>query len=333
MTFEAIHKNILEQKFSPIYFFCGEEGYFIDFLEQALLQQALQEHERDFNLDIFYAKDIEAQQILNASTQYPSFAERRIVLIREAQDFKAKVWEELENYFNKPIQTTILIFCHKHKALDKRLRISKLIEKSSVYFVADKIKEEALPTWIANQVKHIGLKIDVAECHLLAENLGNDLSRINNELDKLKAILPSGSSITKEVIEKWIGISKEYNLTEMSKAIIQHDFAKAIKIALYFEKNPKAGSIIAVIAFLYPFFSKLLLYHTHQSKSDAELRSMGLFYVQDYKTGVKFYSPNKTIEVLHLLNEFDAKAKGLYASNNTSDGNLLKEMIYKIMHY
>lgn len=332
MTFDAIYKDILGHKFKPIYFFCGEESYFIDVLEHALLQNVLQEHERDFNLDIFYAKDIEAQHILNASSQYPSFAERRIVLVREAQDFKAKVWEELETYFNKPVQSTVLIFCHKHKALDKRLKISKLIEKNSVYFVSDKIKEEALPAWIANHVKNIGLKIEHAECNLLAENLGNDLSRVSNELEKLKVILPSGSSISKEAIEKWIGISKEYNLTEMSKAVTQHDFAKAIKIAMYFEKNPKAGSVIAVIAFLYPFFSKLLLYHTNLSKSDSELRSMGLFYIQDLKSGVKFYSPSKTIEILHLLNEFDAKAKGLYASNSTSDANLLKELIYKIMH-
>jgi len=332
MTFDAIHKEILTKKFKPIYFFCGEESYFIDILEHALLQNVLQEHERDFNLDIFYAKDIDAQQILNAASQYPSFAERRIVLVTEAQDFKAKVWEDLESYFSKPIQSTVLIFCHKHKALDKRLKISKLIEKASEFFVADKIKEEMLPTWIANHVKQIDLKIDAAECNLLAENLGNDLSRINNELEKLKVVLPNGSSITKEVIEKWIGISKEYNLTEMNKAIIHHNFEKAIKISMYFEKNPKAGSIIAIIAFLYPYFSKLLLYHTQQSKSDNELKSMGLYYLQDYKIGVRHYSAQKTIQILHLLNEFDAKAKGLYASNNTTDANLLKELIYKIMN-
>jgi len=332
MTFDAIHKEILTKKFKPIYFFCGEESYFIDILEHALLQNVLQEHERDFNLDIFYAKDIDAQQILNAASQYPSFAERRIVLVREAQDFKAKVWEDLESYFSKPIQSTVLIFCHKHKALDKRLKISKLIEKTSEFFVADKIKEDTLPTWIANHVKQIDLKIDAAECNLLAENLGNDLSRINNELEKLKVVLPNGSSITKEVIEKWIGISKEYNLTEMNKAIIHHNFEKAIKISMYFEKNPKAGSSIAIIAFLYPYFSKLLLYHTQQSKSDNELKSMGLYYLQDYKIGVRYYSAQKTIQILHLLNEFDAKAKGLYASNNTTDANLLKELIYKIMN-
>ena len=166
----------------------------------------------------------------------------------------------------------------------------------------------------------------------MAENLGNDLSRINNELEKLKVVLPNGSNITKEVIEKWIGISKEYNLTEMNKAIIHHNFEKAIKISMYFEKNPKAGSIIAIIAFLYPYFSKLLLYHTQQSKSDNELKSMGLYYLQDYKIGVRHYSAQKTIQILHLLNEFDAKAKGLYASNNTTDANLLKELIYKIMN-
>lgn len=332
MTFDIIQKEISQKKFHPIYFLFGEETYYIDLLERHILEKALEPHEKDFNLDIFYAKDIDSVTILNTVNQYPSFAERRVVLIREAQDFKAKNWEELESYFTKPNPTSILIFCHKHKSLDKRTKVAKTIEKHSVFYNAEKLKEDKLPQWISQFVKGNGLGIKDSEAQLLAENLGNDLARISNEIEKLKVVLLPNSPITKEVIEKWIGISKEYNLTEMNKAIIHHDFAKAIKIALYFEKNPKAGSIIPIIAYMYQFFSRLLVFHIHKNKSDNELRSLGLYYTQDYRTGAKFYSNAKTIDIIHLLNEFDAKSKGLYASSNTSDTNLLKELIYKVMH-
>lgn len=332
MTFESINKEINQRKFQPIYFLFGEEDYYIDKIEQQILEKALEPHEKDFNLDIFYAKDIDSVAILNVVNQYPSFAERRVVLIREAQEFKSKVWEELESYFTKPNATTILIFCHKHKALDKRTKIAKTIEKNSVFFNSEKIKEEKLSQWISQFVSVNNLKIADAEAQLLAENLGNDLSRISNEIEKLKVVLPPNTPITKEAIEKWIGISKEYNLSEMNKAVIQHDFGKAIKIALYFEKNPKAGSTIPIIAYLYQFFSRLLVFHAHKNKSDNEFRSMGLFFVQDYRNGARFYSNSKTIEIIHLLNEFDAKSKGLYASSNTSNPDLLRELIYKIMH-
>jgi len=332
MTFDSVFKEITQKKFQPIYFLCGEEIYYIDVLEQKILAEALEPHEKDFNLDIFYAKDIDAQTILNAASQYPSFANRRVVLVREAQDFKAKTWEDLEKYFLKPVDSTVLVFCHKHKVLDKRTKISKVIEKNSVFFNAEKIKEEQLPKWIEQFVKQQDLAIAESESKLLAENLGNDLSKISNEIEKLKVVLPAKSPVTKDVIEKWIGISKEYNLTEMNKAIVQHDFTKAIKIAMYFEKNPKAGSIIPIIAYMYQFFSRLLVFYAHKDKSDNELRSLGLFYTQDYRTGTRFYSNAKTIEVIHLLNEFDAKSKGLYASSNTSNADLLRELIYKIMH-
>jgi DNA polymerase-3 subunit delta len=332
MTFDTIIADITRKKFQPIYFLFGEEAYYIDLIEQHILETALAPHEKDFNLDIFYAKDIDGQTIINVAGQYPSFAERRVVLVREAQDFKVKTWEELEKYFLKPAHSTVLVFCHKHKALDKRTKIAKTIEKNSVFFNAEKIKEEKLPQWIEQFVKKQNLAIAASEAQLLAENLGNDLSKISNEIEKLKVVLAPQSPVTKDVIEKWIGISKEYNLTEMNKAIVHHDFSKAIKIALYFEKNPKAGSIIGIVAYMYQFFSRLLIYHANKSKSESELRNMGLFFLQDYKTGIKYYSNAKTTDIIHLLNEFDAKSKGLYAGSNSSHSDLLRELVYKIMH-
>lgn len=332
MTFDAIYKEVSQKKYQPIYFLCGEEVYYIDLIEQKILETALEPHEKDFNLEIFYAKDTNATTIINATKQYPFMAEKRVVIVREAQDFKAKDWEELEYYFTKPAPTTILVFSHKHKVLDKRTKISKVIEKNSVFFNSEKIKDEQLPKWIENFVKSHDLNITTSDAQLLAENLGNDLSKISNEINKLKVVLPASAIITKDAIEKWIGISKEYNITEINKAIIHHDFNKAIKIALYFEKNPKAGSIIGIVAYMYQFFSRLLVYHANSTKSEYELKSMGLFFLGDYKIGAKYYSQSKTIEIIHLLNEFDAKSKGLYASSNTSSTDLLRELLYKVMH-
>jgi DNA polymerase-3 subunit delta len=167
---------------------------------------------------------------------------------------------------------------------------------------------------------------------LLAENLGNDLLRIANEIGKLKLMLAEHAEITPEIIEKWIGISKEYNVTEFNKAIIQHDFSKAIKIVMYFDKNPKAGNAIQIIAFLFQYFSRLFVYHYNRNKSDGELKSIGLYYLNDYRSGAKYYSLAKTEKIIAILNEYDAKAKGLYATNNMSNGDLLKELTFKILN-
>ena len=332
MTFETLFKDLYNGKFYPVYFLCGEEPYYIDLIEEFISSKVLQESERDFNYELFYAKDTDPQVILNSAMQYPSFAEKRVVVVREAQDYKVKDWETLEKYFLKPVDSTILLFCHKHKTLDKRIKVAKTIEKNSVFFESQKIKDDELPGWITQFTLGQHLKISKEAATLLAENLGNDLSRIANEIEKLKLILAEETEITPDIIEKWIGISKEYNVTEFNKAIIQYDFAKAIKMAMYFDKNPKAGNIIQIIAFLFQFFSRLFVYHYNKTKTEGELKSMGLYYVNDYKTGAKNYALPKTEKIISILNEYDAKAKGLYATGNMTNGDLLKELTFKILN-
>lgn len=332
MTYDALLKSLQSRKFHPIYFLYGEEPYFIDQVDALISGTVLQDFERDFNYELFYAKDTDPQVIINSAMQYPSFAERRVVVVREAQDFKAKDWEVLEKYFLKPVDSTILLFCHKYKALDKRTRVAKTIEKHSVFFESAKIRDEDLPEWIIKFSHVHRLRIARDASVLLAENLGNDLSRIANEVEKLKLLLADDAEITPEVIEKWIGISKEYNVTEFNKAIIQHNFNKAMKMVLYFEKNPKAGNIIPIVAFLFQYFSRLFIYHYNKDKSDGELKGMGLYYLSDYRNGARFYSLAKTEKIINLLNEYDAKAKGLYATGNMSNGDLLRELTFRILH-
>jgi DNA polymerase-3 subunit delta len=333
-TLESIWKNLQAKKFEPVYFLCGEEPYYIDLIEGFIADNALEPHEKDFNFSMFYGKDADPITILNDAKQYPTFAERRVVIVREAQDIKVKDWELFESYFEKPVSSTILVFAHKNKTLDKRTKIAKSIEKQTVYFESKKVEENSLPNWIAGYVKKKNFNISNDAIQVLAENLGNDLSRIANEMDKLSVMLDDNAEITAEIIEKYIGISKEYNVTEFNKAIITRDFSKAMKMVLYFEKNPKAGPIIQILAFLYNHFSKLLVV---QSTTDlrAASEAMGFkggWMPDDLKMGARYYSVDKTRNNIHLLCEYDAKAKGLYATGNNSDADLLKELVFKMMH-
>ncbi len=332
-TLETIWKNLQAKKFEPVYFLCGEESYYIDRIANFIEENALQPHEKDFNFSMFYGKDSDPISVLNDAKQYPTFAERRLVVVREAQDFRAKDWESFEKYFENPVGSTILVFSHKNKTLDKRTKIAKTIEKNSVYFESKKMSDEELPGWISKYVKKHNYKITHEAAQILAENLGNDLTRISNEIDKLSLMLASDAEITPEIIEKYIGISKEYNVTEFNKAIITKNFSQAMKMVLYFEKNPKAGPLIQILAFLYNHFSKLFVVHHTQDMRKAS-EAMGFkngWMPDDLRVGTKYYSALKTKEIMQMLCEYDAKAKGLYATNNTKESDLLKELVIKIL--
>lgn len=329
-TLESIWKNLQAKKFDPVYFLCGEEPYYIDLIEEFISNNVLETHEKDFNYSMFYGRDADPLSVLNEAKQYPTFAERRVVVVREAQDFKAKDWEIFEKYLENPVKSTILVFAHKNKTLDKRTKISKIIEKNTVFFESNKIADESLPNWITGYVKKKNFVIHNEASRILAENLGNDLSRIANEIDKIAVLLADQSEITSDIIERFIGISKEYNITEFNNAIIKRDFSKAMKMVLYFEKNPKAGPIIAIIAYMYNHFSKLFVLHQLKDINAAK-KALG-WIPADVSNGVKYYNPQETQQILHLLCEYDAKAKGLYATGNNSNAELLKELVFKVVH-
>ncbi|HRH56837.1 MAG: DNA polymerase III subunit delta [Chitinophagales bacterium] len=328
-TLETLWKSLQTKKFESVYFLCGEEPYYIDLIEEFISDNALEPHEKDFNYSMFYGKDADPMQVLNDARQYPTFAEKRVVIVREAQDFKVKDWEVFEKYIENPVETTVLVFAHKNKTLDKRTKIAKIIEKKSVYFESKKKADDELPNWIAGYVKKKNFSINNEASKVLAENLGNDLSRISNEIDKLSVMLGDNTEITLEIIEKYIGISKEYNITEFNNAIIRRDFSKAMKMVLYFEKNPKAGPIIAILAYMYNHFSKLFVLHQFR---DVKAATAVIGWIPaDVSNGTRYYSVQKTQEILHLLCEYDAKAKGLYATGNNNSADLLKELVFKVI--
>lgn len=328
-TFNTIWKDLQAKKFAPVYFLCGEEPYYIDLIDTFISENALAPHEKDFNYSLFYGKDADPLAVLNDAKQYPTFAERRIVIVREAQDFKIKDWEFFEKYIESPVNSTILVFAHKNKTIDKRTKISKLLEKHTIFFDSKKISEEALPKWITDYTTDKGFKIHTESAKVLAENLGNDLSRISNEIDKLSVMLTEKDTITNDIIEKYIGISKEYNISEFNSAIIKRDFNKAMKMVLYFEKNPKAGPLPLIIAYMYNHFSKLFVLH-HLKDVKAATAVIG-WIPTDVSNGIKFYNIHKTEEILQLLSEYDAKSKGLYATGNNTEADLLKELVVKVM--
>ncbi len=338
VSYQQIIQDIEKGKFAPVYFLAGEESFFIDEIEKAILKHAFQPGEEDFNLDIAYGKDISGiSEILNICQQYPVFASRRVVVVREAQHLSRKdQWEPLANYVKQPMDSTVLVILFKHKLLDKRWDVTKKIVSSSLYFESGKLKEDEVPHWIKRWIESAGFRIDQNNSMTIAENLGNDLSRIVNETEKLTLILPQGAVIDAEAIEKYIGISRDYNSFELSNAVQQHNIAKAVKIIDYFSKNPKSGPFPLIIGTLYTFFSRMWLYYQmspDEKRNDAHLNKVlgGYYGAMNVKSAARFYSAQKSEQAIALLAEYDVRSKGV-DNKNTSEYELMLELIYKLMH-
>lgn len=330
--FDHILKEIKAGSYSPVYFIQGEETFYIDKLEEALRKHVLQDHERDFNETIFYGKDADANDILNACKRFPMMAERQLVLVKEAQDLKN--WERLENYIENPLDSTILFLGYKYKTLDKRKKITKLLLSSGVFLTSNKLRDYELAPWIVSNIKTYGFSIAEKEAHILAEHIGSDLGQFHSVFNKLKQLLPKGSKINTEVIQQHVGISKEYNIFELSDAILKRDVLKSQKIIQYFKANPKAAHIIPVISNLYTLFTRLLNCHYAQDKSpNGLMKAAGLNYyaAQQYQKAVQIYSVGKLVKNISILREYDMKSKGMGAAN-PDNGNLMQELIFKLMH-
>jgi len=338
VAYQQIIKEVTQGRFAPVYFLSGEEAYFIDEVEKAILAHAFQPGEEDFNLDILYAKDISnLNELISTCRQYPVFAARRVVLLREAQSLnKQEQWAALESYLVQPMESTVLVISFKHKTIDKRWSVTKKITARAVYLEAAKLKDHELPGWITGLIESKGFSIDPSSALLLAENLGNDLSRIVNEAEKLALSLRKGEVVNAEVIELYIGISRDYNNLELLNAIQSYNTSKAVRIIDYFSRNPKAGPMPLVIGTLYSFFSKLWLYYQlspEERRNDAALNKFlgGYYGAQNVKNATRFYPPQKSEQAIALLAEYDARSKGI-GNKNTGEHALMLELIYKLMH-
>lgn len=335
MTFEDVIRDINNKIFYPVYFLTGEEPYFIDKISKLIETTVLSDSEKEFNRVIVYGRDVDSSQIISLAREYPVFSNYRVVIVREAQDLTNPDKDErLLKYFKDPVKSTILVFDYKYKKVDGRTELAKVLKKNHVFFLSKKLYDNQIPDHVETMIKSRGFRIHPVAKMLLAENLGNNLSKIENEINKLVINIDPQQEITPQVIEQNIGISKDYNVFELQKALGQRDVVKANRIINYFAGNPKENPAIKVIAILYGYFRKLFLYHFLKDKSDrsvaAEL-SVNPYFVREYKAAATNYKIPKLRQIISLLREFDLRTKGV-ESAPVEDGELMRELVYRILH-
>jgi len=327
-----IVNDIKQGNIKPIYFFMGEEPYYIDKLTDYIEDNVLTEEDKGFNQMVLYGKDVSIEDIIGNAKRYPMMADRQVVIVKEAQELSRTI-DKLESYAENPQPTTVLVFAYKYKTLDKRKKITKLLAKAGVVFESKKLYENQVGDWIKRVLSGKGYTIEPKAAAMLVEFLGNDLGKINNELEKLAIILPQGSTITPKVIEDNIGISKDYNVFELRKAIGEKDQLKAYKIAEYFANNPKDNPLVLTVGLVFGFFSQLLQYHGLKDKSPANAAKMlrvNPYFVKDYDIALRNYPMRKVSTIVGALRDIDVKSKGVGA--NVSQADLMRELLVKIFN-
>lgn len=341
MSASEIIKDIKARKFKPVYLLHGDEPYYIDKIVQYMENHVLNDMERGFNQTVLYGKDTDMATVMNAAKRYPMMSDYQLVVVKEAQDLKwAKETEGSSkeagfvlSYFEKPLPTTILVLAYKYGTFDKRKKIYKAIDKSGLVFQSDPVRDYKLAGWIEDLVKEKGYKIAPQASALMGEYLGTDLSKIENEVDKLILNIAKETVIDTDLVQKNIGISKEYNVFELQKALAMRDVLKCNQIVNYFADNPKANPMVMVMANLNSYFSKILKYHYLKNKGDAA-KELGVnpFFVKDYEAAARSYSIGHVFNIINLLREYDLKSKGVDSTGNVTDGELLKELMFRILH-
>ena len=335
MTFPQIIADLKQKQYKPVYFLHGNESYFIDAIADFIEKKVLSDGEKSFNQTILYGKETEFKQVVDTARRYPMMAPYQVVILKEAQEMRTL--KELVTYVEKPAETTILVICHKHKKFDSRTKLGKILKKNAVLFESKKLYDNQLPDWIHNYLKTKGFTIKPNATALIAEYLGTDLSKVVNELDKLAINLPKGTDITQQHIQDNIGISKDYNVFELQKALGQKQVTKVNRIIKYFGANPKKSPMVMMVGSLYNYFSKVYMLHFLRHAGDPDILSAlklrSSFFLREYKATARNYSRPQTEKVLSILKEYDLKSKGV--DNNTMsnpDSELLKEMVYRILH-
>ena len=331
MSAEKILTSWKQKKFKPVYWLQGEEDYYIDQLVNYAEHEILPESEASFNLTVFYGRDADWAAVMNACKRYPMFAEKQVVLLKEAQHMKDI--DKLEAYVAAPLESTIFIVAYKGKTIDKRTKLSKLLVSHAELFNSEKIRDYKMQEWISELVKSKGYSITSKCVAMLEEHIGNDLNRISNEIDKLALNLAGKKTIEEDDIEKYIGISKEYNVFELQEAITRKDLVKAIKIINYFESNPKAVPIQQALPALYTFVSKVYTAFGMADQSDNGLKSLFYFNthaLQQGKIMMKNYGYPGVEKILLLLHHYNLRSIGIGDSSSGGPA-LLKEMVAKMM--
>ena len=331
----AILQDIRERRFKPVYLLMGDESYYIDLICDAIIANALNETERDFNQTILYGADVDDfALVVNAAKRFPMMAERQLIVVKEAQNIKGI--DNLSYYLQKPLMSTILVICYKNGTLRNK-KIIAGIESIGVVYESKKLYDNQLPAFINNYVAAKSLSIEPKAVSMLADFVGNDFSRLSGELDKLAISLPEGSMrITPETVERNVGISKDFNNYELLNAIISRNASKVAQIVQYFEHNPKNNPLVVTISVLFNFFSNLMLCYYSPDKSETgimkELNLRSSFQARDYLAAMRSYNAFKCIDIIALLRQYDARSKGIGSGASSNDGDLLKELVFKILY-
>ena len=330
-TTNQLITDIKEGKIAPIYFLMGEEPYYIDVVSNYIESHVLQEEEKGFNQIVLYGKEVSIQDIVSNSKRYPMMAERQVVIVKEAQNL-IKTIEQLVDYAKNPQPTTVLVFNYKYKTLDKRKALYKALSKTAVVFESKKIYEEKVPSWIQSFLQSKQISITPKASLMLSEFLGNDLSKITNELNKLEIVMGAKKEITPEIIEQNIGISKDFNNFELQKALGNLDHKKAYQIVQYFAQNSKQHPFVLTTSILYMYFTKLMTLHTVRDRNPGTVaKALGVnpYFVNDYIAVSRNFPMKRISGVLETLRIYDTKSKGVGA--NLSPKDLYNELIYNIL--
>lgn len=334
ITYEEIARNLKNKVYAPIYFLMGEEDYYIDRISEYILNHILTDTEKEFNQTVVYGADTDIASVINTARRYPMMSKYQIVVVKEAQNLKNL--DELVYYLQKPMPSTILVFCYKHGSLDRRKKITIELDKAGVLFESKKLKDTQLPGFITSYLKRRQVEIEPKASEMMAEFVGTDLNRMASELEKLIITLSKGQRrITPEQIERNIGISKDFNNFELRNALIAKDILKANQIVKYFEENPKSNPLQVTLAVLFNFFSNLMLAYYAPEKDEqgiaAQLGLRSAWQARDYQTAMRRYTGVKVMKIIEAIRRCDVRSKGI-SNASVSDGDLLRELVYVILH-
>jgi len=337
-TYPDILSKLKKNQYAPVYFLQGEEPFFIDQIGDFIEKHALEESMKGFNQIVMYGKDNDLATVLGHAKGYPMMADRKVVIVKEAQELSGLTNEQGEAilipYLQDPQPSTVLVFCYKYKPIDKRKKLHKVLDSKAVLLNSAKLYDNKIPGWIEGYVRSNEKKIDQNAVYLIAENIGNSLSRIANEIDKMMINIAEEETINVDHVHQYIGISKEYNVFELQKALAFKNVLKANKIVQYFEADPKSNPIVLILSNIFAFYNKIMLVHHSGNKSERDLASiLGVnpFFVKEYLMAAKNYTMSKVIINIHHIREADMKSKGIdFASQ--SQGAILKELVFKLLH-
>lgn len=334
LTYNDIIGELAQRQYRPVYYLMGEEPYYIDQIADYIAQNVLTDSEKEFNQTVMYGSDADVAAIINAARRYPMMSEHQVIIVKEAQNVKNM--DELTFYLQKPLESTLLVICHKHGVLDRRKKLAAAVEKAGILFESKKLKEAQLPSFITAYMKRKGVDVEAKAAAMLSEFIGTELTKLAGELDKLLITLPSAQKrITPELVEKNIGISKDFNNFELRNALVEKDVYKANQIVKYFKENPKSNPVQVTLSLLFSFFSNLMLAYYAPEKTEqgiaAQLGLKSTWQSREYMTAMRKYSGVKVMQIIGDIRYCDAMSKGV-GNSSVDAADLLRELVFKILH-